>query len=218
MFKRLTKANILIIDAGLGNIGSVQAAIDRLSSKSLRLRTPPNQELSDTFTHAILPGVGSFASGIDALEQTGWGTWIKSHWCHSNRPFLGICLGMQLMATEGSEGSHDHISIQGLNLIPGRVNRLDVGNALVLPHVGWNSICWESSQDPLCTGLPDSSDMYFVHSYAFETSDLSDRLAITRYGNDFASVIRKRKCYGVQFHPEKSQRFGSLLLKNFLQI
>ena len=210
--------NILVIDAGLGNIGSVQAAIDRISFTSSRLKIPPNPQLSDTFTHAILPGVGSFAAGMEALKKTGWGSWIKSNWCQSDRPFLGICLGMQLMASQGIEGTHDHNYIEGLDLIPGRVDRLEVDNSLVLPHVGWNSIIWQSNNDPLSCGLLGPLDMYFVHSYAFKTFDSSDRLAITQYGQNFAAVIRRGQSYGVQFHPEKSQRLGHLLLQNFLKL
>ena len=149
----MTRPNVLVIDAGLGNIGSVVAAFQRLGCAYQRLTHPPSSNATSGFTHVVLPGVGTFLAGINALKRSGWDVWIKNDWCDLNRPFLGICLGMQLLATEGSEGSLQGSSSRGLNLIPGRVVRLNVGSDLVLPHVGWNSLHWQGTPSMLFNDL-----------------------------------------------------------------
>lgn len=214
----MTRPSVLVIDAGLGNIGSVLAAFKRLDCSVARVQQPPVPESTSDYTHALLPGVGSFAAGMKALQETGWNRWIKEVWCRADRPFLGICLGMQLLASEGKEGSSGQAVVSGLDLIPGSVDRLDVGSDLVLPHVGWNSLQWNTSSTALSRGLPEGGDMYFVHSYVFNPSDLSHGLASSYYGQHFTAVIGKGSCFGVQFHPEKSQRLGRHLLENFLAL
>lgn len=212
----MTRPSVLIIDAGLGNMGSVVAALQRHDCSVQRLSSPPTVEATHAFSHAVLPGVGSFSAGIDALRDSGWGAWIKDVWVQSHRPLLGICLGMQLLASEGVEGSNDADRIAGLDLIPGRVDRLSVPSDLVLPHVGWNELHWHTPVSPLAKGLPKGADMYFVHSYAFQCSDQVHVLADCDYGGRFTAVVGGGSCYGVQFHPEKSQRLGRSFLKNFL--
>ena len=210
--------NVLVIDAGLGNIGSVLAALQRQDCFAKRLETPPSPQSLCDYTHVILPGVGSFIAGMEALRASGWEGWIKEVWLEMNRPFLGICLGMQLLASEGTEGSSENSSIAGLDLIPGRVDRLNAEPDLVLPHVGWNSLHWHRPSGALSQGLPEGGDMYFVHSYTFQTQDPSHRLAFSDYGQQFTAVVGRDSCYGVQFHPEKSQRLGRCLLENFLAL
>ena len=210
--------NVLVIDAGLGNIGSVVAALQRHHCSVQRLPKPPSPEDSAAFSHAVLPGVGAFSAGMEALHVSGWEGWIKQTWCHANRPLLGICLGMQLLASEGLEGAPDGDVVAGLDLIPGRVERLNVTSDLVLPHVGWNSLYWHSPESPLAQDLSEGGDMYFVHSYAFQPSDSAHGLAVSDYGGSFTAVVGVGACYGVQFHPEKSQRLGRHLLENFLTI
>ena len=207
---------VLIIDAGLGNIGSVFAAFQRQDCLCERLQEPPAPESASDFTHVVLPGVGSFKAGMDALRTSGWDTWIKEMWFQEDRPFLGICLGMQLLASEGMEGSHAQDAVSGLDLIPGRVDRLNPGPNHVLPHVGWNSLDWEMSSGLLMQDLPQGGDMYFVHSYTFVAHNSAHRLAFTDYGQQFTSVVGRGSCIGVQFHPEKSQRLGRRFLENFL--
>ena len=209
--------SVLVIDAGLGNIGSVVAALQRHHCSVQRLPKPPSPEDTASFSHAVLPGVGAFSAGMQALQASGWEGWIKQMWCQSNRPLLGICLGMQLLASEGEEGVPDGF-VAGLDLIPGRVERLKVTSDLVLPHVGWNSLHWHSPETPLSQGLPDGGDMYFVHSYAFQPRDSAHGLAVSDYGGSFTAVVGTGACYGVQFHPEKSQRLGRHLLDNFLSL
>ncbi len=212
----MIKPSVLVIDAGLGNIGSVVAAFQRHDCNVQRLSRPPSSLSTRDFTHAVLPGVGAFSSGMHALKSSGWETWIKHLWCSADRPLLGICLGMQLLASQGDEGASEGDSVDGLDLIPGCVARLSVNPDLVLPHVGWNSLHWNSHANPLAQGLPDGGDMYFVHSYAFHPTNPVHGLAVSDYGGSFTVVVGRSSCFGVQFHPEKSQRLGSRLLANFL--
>ena len=179
---------------------------------------PPTLDETRAFTHVVLPGVGAYAAGMQALKRIGWDAWIKQTWCRANRPLLGICLGMQLLSSEGVEGAPDGVRIAGLKLIPGCVERFRVNTDLVLPHVGWNDLHWHSPASPLAKGLPKAGDMYFVHSYAFQPQDSTHGLASSDYGQRFIAVVGKGACYGVQFHPEKSQRLGHRLLANFLAL
>ena len=214
----MSRPSVLVIDAGLGNIGSVLSALQRHDCAVQRAPHPPSVEAADAFTHTVLPGVGAFAAGMQALKISGWESWIKEVWCQADRPLLGICLGMQLLASEGTEGALKNGVTSGLDLIPGRVERMNTDPDLVLPHVGWNELHWHNLDSSLAKGLPDGGDMYFVHSYAFHPSDPAHGLAISHYGQDFTAVVGRDCCYGVQFHPEKSQRLGSRLLENFLAL
>ncbi len=213
----MSRPSVLVIDAGLGNIGSVLAAFQRQDCSVRRASRPPS-EVVDVFTHAVLPGVGAFANGMQALKISGWEAWIKEEWCKADRPLLGICLGMQLLASEGTEGAQEDAVVSGLDLIPGRVDRLNVDPDLVLPHVGWNELHWHSLDSPLAKSHPEGGDMYFVHSYAFHPANPAHRLAVSHYGQQFTAVVGRGSCYGVQFHPEKSQRLGRCLLENFLAL
>ena len=210
--------SVLVMDAGLGNIGSVVAGLQRHNCSVQRSPHPPSIEATDAFSHAVLPGVGAFAAGMEALKTSGWEAWIKEIWCQSDRPLLGICLGMQLLASEGIEGALGGNPVDGLDLIPGRIERLRVASDLVLPHVGWNALRWHPIGSRLAQGIPEGGDMYFVHSYAFQPSDPSHELAVADYGGNFTAVVGRGSFYGVQFHPEKSQRLGHRLLENFLAL
>ena len=210
--------SVLVIDAGLGNIGSVVAGLQRHECSVQRLPHPPSPKATGAFSHAVLPGVGAFAAGMEALKKSGWEAWIKEIWCQTNRPLLGICLGMQLLASEGVEGAPEGDHVLGLDLIPGRVDRLKVPSDLVLPHVGWNSLHWHPLASEIAHGLPENGDMYFVHSYAFQPTDSSHELAVADYDGSFTAAVGRGACYGVQFHPEKSQHLGHRLLENFLTL
>lgn len=216
----MPQPHVLVIEAGLGNIGSVCAALERLGVANTCHREPPPVDASASLSHLLLPGVGSFQAGMAALESQGWDLWIKSSWLPSGRPLLGICLGMQLLATSGSEGSSTGSPIGGLDLIPGHVSPLQVGPDLVLPHVGWNSVNWQQADLPLAAGFPDGGDVYFVHSFAFSPAHSEHALALCDYGGMFTAVVGdpSRNIWGMQFHPEKSQKLGRRLLENFLAL
>ena len=214
----MTRPQVLVIDAGLGNIGSVVAALQREDCDVHKLKKPPAPDSPNEFTHVVLPGVGAFTAGMQALYSTGWASWIKNIWLKADRPLLGICLGMQLLASHGVEGSEDGKEVAGLDLVPGRVERLQISPHLVLPHVGWNSLHWNETGHKLSESLPQGGDMYFVHSYTFRTYNSANCLAVSEYGEKFTAVVGRGLCFGVQFHPEKSQRLGRLLLGNFLEM
>lgn len=208
-------SSVLVIDAGMGNIGSVVASIERLGVNVDRLTVPEEATDITLWSHAVLPGVGSFNSGMQALTSKGWDRWIVDSWCNQKKPFLGICLGMQLLANNGVEGSDSLDVVQGLGLIPGEVRLLPTEDSLTLPHVGWNSLMHNPSH-PIFSNFPEEGDMYFVHSYRFHVRDSSSCLSVTHYGDQFPSVVGLDNCIGAQFHPEKSQRLGKLFLRNFL--
>jgi len=217
--RRVIQPAVLVIDAGLGNIGSAVAALERQACTVKRLAGPPDLPAMRGFSHVVLPGVGSFAAGMEALRQRGWADWLLQQWCPTGRPLLGICLGMQLLASRGSEGAASvGAATIGLGLIPGSVERIHPDGALPLPHVGWNAVDWQISAGPLSKGLPPGGDFYFVHSYAFTPANSSHALASADYGGMFTAVVGRAACYGVQFHPEKSQRLGRQLLSNFLAL
>ena len=211
------KANVLIVDAGLGNIGSVVAAMQRLDCEVERVKIPPIEEQSEHYTHIILPGVGSFKAGMTALNTSGWADWIKINVEDRNKPLLGICLGMQLLASEGYEGVEGDESIEGLGLIEGDVKMLETKQELVLPHVGWNELKITNKNCSLLDAIPERGDMYFVHSYVFKTEERKETAATSDYGREFGAVVNKNKVFGVQFHPEKSQKLGRKILENFIE-
>lgn len=215
----MEKANVLIVDAGLGNIGSVVAAMKRLYCEVDSVKTPPIKEKSRYYTHIILPGVGSFKAGITALNKSGWADWIKVSVEDRKKPLLGICLGMQLLASEGYEGVEGDKSIEGLGLIKGDVKMLEAEEEeeLVLPHVGWNELRITNKDCSLLDGIPEKGDMYFVHSYVFKTEEKNETAATSDYGSEFGAVVNKKKVFGVQFHPEKSQKLGRTVLENFIK-
>ncbi len=198
-----------IINYGIGNIGSVQAALNQIKVDSFLIQKP---EDFDRATHVILPGVGAFGAGMKNLIERDFVKGIRERVVSKNKPLLGICLGMQLLATKGLEfGEHD-----GLDVIPGQVIKLEVGN-LRLPHVGWNDIR-VSNPDSVVTQEFESQAFYFVHSFHFVTENPSDTTAVTNYGLDFAACVSHGNVFGAQFHPEKSQKWGLELLKNFSKL
>lgn len=161
----------------------------------------------EDLSHLILPGVGNFRAVSSALEARGLAAKAR-RFAASGRPLLGICVGMQLLATSGEEGGGS----DGLGLIAGQVTRLP--EDLPLPHVGWNTVRLRHTH-PVFEGIKPGRDFYFVHSYAFVTSEEGDALATTDYGSAFVSAVARDNIVGVQFHPEKSQVNGLKLLDNF---
>ena len=197
--------SIGVIDIGIGNLGSLRNALYSQGWDTLPVRTP--DDFCD-ISHLILPGVGSFAAAMQRLSKTALLEQIRN-FASSGKPILGICLGMQLLAEFGTEGG----KIEGLGLVPGRVDSLSVAD-LRLPHVGWNN-AHQSQKHPVLDGIRDDVDFYFVHSYRFFTDDTSSVIAQTEYGETFPSIVGKSNVIGTQFHPEKSQANGLRLLDNF---
>lgn len=193
-----------ILDIGMGNLRSVASAVEEMGFDPL-----PIQKVESLVecTHLIIPGVGMFRTASDRLHSGEFAQAIQA-FIAAGRPVMGICLGMQILATTGEEGGES----QGLNLIPGRVTRLPV--SLRLPHMGWNSVHVEKTH-PILTGIKPDRDFYFVHSFFHQPSNPSHLIGTTTYGVPFASVIAAGSVVGCQFHPEKSQANGLKIIENF---
>lgn len=202
---------ITIIDYGMGNLRSVQKGFERLGFDARVTAEPGDVERSGKL---VLPGVGAFRDCMENLRAGGFIEPIKRH-VESGRPFLGICLGLQLLFTESEEfGRH-----QGLDIIPGRVVRFPAemrleNEELKVPHMGWNQISIRR-QAPMLKGVADGAAVYFVHSYYVVPEDAGVVATMTDYGIPFCSSIWRDNVMATQFHPEKSQQVGLTILKNF---
>jgi glutamine amidotransferase len=201
---------LAVIDYGAGNLRSVLHALTHLGAESIRLvRTA--HELRGA-TKIILPGVGAFGAGMQQLDKQGLIQPIRDA-VHTGTPYLGICLGMQFLFESSDEmGKH-----RGLGLLPGRVTRFDDVPGYKVPHMGWNNLR-PLRESPLLRALPDEGYAYFVHSYYCVPADERDVLAVVDYGIPFTAAVHRDNIYGVQFHPEKSQRTGLQILTNFLEM
>ena len=194
---------LAIIDSGGANIASLQFAVQRLGIDS-DLTTDPDK--LKAASHVLLPGVGAAADCMGRLQSAGLVDTIRS----LKQPLLGICVGMQLLFESSEEGE-----VECLAMLPGRVRRFDDQRGLPIPHMGWNQLEFNRAS-PLLNDIANGDYVYFVHSFAAPVSDLT--LATTEYGSEFAAVVQRGNIYGAQFHPERSAKVGSQLLKNFLQL
>ena len=202
--------NVGIVNYGMGNLASVYRAIETIGYKPFIADYPSDLRRA---SRIVLPGVGAFADGIDRLDGAGWTAEIRHLVGEVKVPLLGICLGMQFLADSGSEGGPR----RGLGFVPGHIAFLaEAGCAERVPHVGWNDIHLTRS-DPLFAEIPEGTDYYFVHSYAFEVSDPADLLGTVDYGCTVAAAVRRENVWGTQFHPEKSSKAGLQLLRNFIE-
>jgi glutamine amidotransferase len=193
-----------IVDYGRGNLRSVEKGLEKVGFTSKILTDPA--ELA-AVQGVILPGVGAFADAMDALRRGGWLDPLLSY-ARSDKPFLGICLGMQVLFDIGEEhGEH-----QGLGLIPGRVVRFPAG--LKVPQMGWNNV-QIVRENPLLEGIPDNTYFYFVHSYYAVPDDDEVVIGFSEYGVRFPALVGQGQIWGAQFHPEKSSFWGLAVLKNF---
>jgi glutamine amidotransferase len=205
-----------VIDYGVGNLGSVVRALEELRVTPILVNRPSDLHANDCL---ILPGVGSFADCARILESQNWVQSIREEVIEHERPLLGVCLGMQLLADSSAEGAQtENESPRGLGLIPGRVAHLrNLGTTERVPHVGWNSVYSRDKRDSLFSEIPNGTDFYFVHSYGFVTDVPDDVIAVVKYGIEITAAVRRNHIWGTQFHPEKSSKAGFQLLRNFLE-
>ena len=201
--------NALVIDLGIGNLGSVRRSLEECGATVLISDDPRDLE---TASNLILPGVGSYAAGMSNLRTRGWFEPLHKAVIEQRVPLLGICLGMQFLADRAEEGG----DVEGRGLIPGRVERIVPVDGERVPHMGWNEVR-KTRESFLLEGVPDGSDFYFIHSYHFGPERECDGIARTPYGGGFVSAVESGHVCGVQFHPEKSSRHGRRLLRNFLE-
>lgn len=201
---------LAVIDYGAGNLRSVLHALKRLHAREMQLVRYPEQLRGAS--KIILPGVGAFGAGMAQMRQQNLIEPLKDALA-AGAPYLGICVGMQMLYEVGEEmGEH-----QGLGILGGRVVRFPRFAERKVPHMGWNQLKFRQESDLLC-GLNELSYAYFVHSYYCAPSDADTVVASVDYGIDYAAVVRRDNIYGVQFHPEKSQKTGLRILANFLSL
>jgi len=196
-----------IIDYGMGNLGSVRNASNFLDLDARVITTPEQME---GCAAVILPGVGGFADCMRNLEGEGFVDPIRT-WIAADKPFLGICLGLQILF-ETSEEAPD---VPGLAVLKGKVRRFEEGPGRKVPQIGWNRVAQVAPTCPLFESIPDNTHFYFVHSYFAEPAEQDVVAGATCYGAEYASVVWRNRMMAAQFHPEKSQRSGLQLLRNF---
>ncbi len=202
---------IAVIDYGMGNLRSVQKALEKIGAKAIV--TSDAKEVEES-SKLVLPGVGAFKDGAKELKRRGL-TKAVQRAIDSKKPFLGICLGLQLLFSKSEEGG----LTSGLGIIKGKCKRFNFRDeTLKVPHMGWNQIKIKNSTCPLLNGIEDNSFMYFVHSYFTEVEDKDIIATETSYGIEFVSMIWKENIFAMQFHPEKSQELGLKILENFVRL
>ncbi len=204
----MTNPSITIVDYGMGNLRSVQKACEKLGATAEIATTPAAIRASSKL---ILPGVGAFRDAIHELQRLDLVEPLKEH-IRADKPFLGICLGLQMLF----DVSYEDGEWPGLGVFAGDVVRFPADPLLKVPHMGWNTIDYVQAENPLFAGIPRQSSVYFVHSYFVRPKDESLIAATTTYGVKFVSAIARGNVFATQFHPEKSQKVGLQLLANFI--
>lgn len=203
---------IAVIDYGMGNLRSVEKALKKLGADVEIISDADRLAASEK---AVLPGVGAFKDTMKGIEERGLKDAILRYLV-SGKPYLGICMGLQILFEESAEGGKN----RGLGIFKGEVKRFEGTKELKVPHMGWNQLISQKRKPPcpLLKGIGDDSYFYFVHSYFVAPEDKSIIAGLTDYGVPFTSMIQKDNIYGVQFHPEKSQETGLKMLKNFIEL
>ena len=203
--------SVAIIDYGMCNLDSVARAIEECGGKPIVTSDEKDIEASDC---VILPGVGAFPDAMRNITERNLDVILRKRVVDDAVPFLGICLGMQLLATKGSEVK----PCTGLGWIDGEIIRLKPkGEDTRIPHIGWDEVHYKR-ESPLFANIPEGKDFYFVHSFHFVPSDESTVIGYTAYADGSVSALQKDNMLAVQFHPEKSQKIGFQLLRNFLSL
>lgn len=200
---------VVVVDYGMGNVGSIANMIRKVGGEAFLAADAAAVAAADKL---VLPGVGAFDQGMRSLDGRNLIGPLRDA-AARGVPILGICLGMQLMMEHSDEGS-----LPGFALVPGRVKRFPAGEEQPrVPHMGWNRIALRQAS-PLFTGSVGDCRYYFVHSYYVSCTNSDDVIATTSYGSEFVSVFQRNNLFGVQFHPEKSHRFGMALFRSFLSL
>ena len=204
-------SKLVIVDYGTGNLNSVKKSLDRIGASSIISSDPKDIINTDKI---ILPGVGHFGRAMSNLKELNLLESLHEAVLVEQKPILGICLGMELMAKEGEEGN-----AEGLGWIDGEIIKFNVSDKIKykIPHVGWNQIHIKKTS-LLMNNISDFSEFYFVHSYHLKINNQSDILNETQYDYLFPSAIEKDNIFGIQYHPEKSHDAGVQLLKNFIEL
>jgi glutamine amidotransferase len=200
---KIKEQQVVIIDTGCANIASVKFAVQRLG---YAVQVTSDHAIIKAADKVFLPGVGSAAEAMKNMQQRNLVSLIQA----LNQPVLGICLGMQLLASHSAEGD-----VACLGVVSGEVQPLKSGEGLRLPHMGWNAIK-PNPGHPLFVGIPEGSYFYFVHSFALPVADYT--AASSEYGQLFSAAISRDNFFGVQFHPERSANAGARLIQNFLEM
>jgi len=196
----------------MGNLRSVQKAFEKVGCNAMITNNIDTIKNADKI---VLPGVGAFRDGMKHLKELGLIDILNQEVIENKKPFLGICLGMQLIAKK----SYEHGETDGLGWIDAEVIKFDFSSQskkLKIPHVGWNNICYKN-ENRLFRDIANSSDFYFVHSYHFQSNE-DVVTSTTDYGFDFVSSVNKDNIYAIQFHPEKSQVYGLKIIENFINL
>ncbi len=206
----MKKGKLIIIDNGLSNIGSLMNMLKKIGAEFMPSCNPFDVQEAEKI---ILPGIGAFDAGMKRLSDLGLVDALNEKAMVQKIPVLGICLGMQLMANGSEEGR-----MKGLSWFDAEVVRFKFAESapLKIPHMGWNFVSLKK-KSRLFENFSDHPKFYFVHSYHFKTNKENDQLCVTNYGYDFASAVESGNIAGVQFHPEKSHKFGMQLLRNFVE-
>lgn len=203
---------VTIIDYGMGNLHSVSKALEKAGAK---VKISGEAKYILKAEKLVLPGVGAFKEAMQELKKRGLINAIINY-LGQKRPFLGLCLGLQLLFEESEEGGR----VKGLGILAGRVKKFSfpLSKKLKIPHMGWNQMEIKNTTSVILRGIANKSYMYFVHSYYVEPKDKNIIVATTDYGISFTSVIRKNNIYALQCHPEKSQELGLKILENFVRL
>ena len=199
---------IAIVKYGMGNVSSVQKALKKLGYTSIITDSAKDIKNADLI---LLPGVGSFQKGMENLHEKGLVELLTQEVVVNKKPFIGICLGMQLLATSGNEP----VSVKGLGWIEGEIVKITTPNGLRIPHLGWNTI--KTALNSKLYREFNNLDYYFIHSYHFKAKNPEDVTMTVIYDGDLVAGLQKDNIYAMQFHPEKSQEVGMRLLKKIIE-